>query len=455
MAGNGMGWLMVCLDVYIDGDLLHVQFTVREILKLIPAVRAYALENKIRLPTFSASPTPSPDQLVRDLYSLLTYTFSHDNDTKALINLFLTTTGFTLPGRQPGDIQRFIWDAYNTVPDLRDPAIMVAVSRLPSFRSAHNTANSSMRALQRELGVTDLDPLRDMQARHNWTMRRLRPVWTFNGGSSDIHDAQWTPDGERFAMSTPCTSDEYNRPGNLMLGFTNAGPPRVKMLYRHALRVRPAAGGGGVMERYEYTSVPSIRFGGDGRLLHSCGLDGCVKTWSARDGRWLGESAFDDQVVVMETSAAVDGLLAAGRSKGAVAVMQVNPEGKHESVRSLNLFDKTNKNKVYPAALAWGGVGFENLLVVGYDNEGNNSKSGGLGVWDVEKEVNLFKYWGHIKHPQRHFDVRMGQRGRFVTGSLRPGKAAGSIVRLWDLNTMSEVVECISNQSDLNCVTIS
>ncbi|KAH0610839.1 uncharacterized protein H6S33_011266 [Morchella sextelata] len=440
----------------VDGDLLHVQFTVPEIRKLIPAVREYALQNKIRLPNFSANPTPPPDQLVRDLYSLLTYTFSNDNDTKALINLFLTTTNFTLPGRQPGDIQRFIWDAYNTVPDLRDPAIMVAATRLPPFRSPTNTKNNSMRALRRELGTTDLDPLRDMQARHNWAMARLRPVWAFNGGSSDIHDAQWTPDGARFAMSTPCTSDQYNRPGNLMLGFNSAGGPpplpRVRMLYRHALRVRPTAGG--FFERYEYTSVPSIRFSNDGGMLHSCGLDGCVKTWSAGDGRWLGEVGFDDQVVVMETSAAVDGLVAAGRSKGAVSVIQINGSGTHDSVRNLNLFDKANKNKVYPAAMAWGGAGFENFLVVGYDNEGN-SKSGGLAVWDVEREVNLFKYWGHIKHPQRHFDVRMGQRGRFVTGSLRPGRIGGSIVRLWDLNTMSEVVECISDQADLNCVTIS
>ncbi|KAI5841870.1 hypothetical protein DFP73DRAFT_586131 [Morchella snyderi] len=449
----------------VDGDLLHVQFTVREIITLIPAVRAYALQSKIRLPNFSPSPTPTPAQLVQDLYSLLTYTFSHDNDTKALINRFLTTTNFSLPGRQPSDIHHFIWDAYNNIPNLRDPAIMVAVTRLPPLRSRNRRpesaiGNSRLRALRRELGVgADLDPLRDMQARHNWAVARLRPVWTFNGGSSDIHDAQWAPGGGgRFAMSTLCTSDEYNRPGNLMLGSSGAGaggaPPSVRMLYRHALRVRPT---GGVSERYEYTSVSSIRFSNDGRMLHSCGLDGRVKTWSAADGKWLGEVAFNDQVVVMESSAAVDGLLAAGRSNGAVAVIQVSGSGAHESVRNLNLFDRLNKNKVYPAAMAWGAAaGFENVLVVGYDNEaGANSKFGGLAVWDVERGVNLFKYYGHIKYPQRHFDVRMGQRGRFVTGSLRPGKADGSIVRLWDLNTMSEVLECVSDQSDLNCVSIS
>lgn len=434
-----------------DGELIHAQFTIREILVLACALLDYVSNKSIIYPAAD----PNEDTYV-DIHRLTAAVFEEHKDDGEMIEHLLQEYLYfpmdKLPGREKEDCVKFLLDCFYRIPDASDPSILVDLSARPLRTSTHvaRTIRDLGLRLPSRLGAVSV-----VESRANVAFNNLKPLWNFSEGSSDIHDIVWSSDGTRFGMATTCYNDMYNRPGNLMLGV--AEPYHVKMLYRHAFRVRQQTLGN--LERFMYATVSSIHFSNDSKLLYSAGYDGLVKVWRAKDGQWLSDIPLKHKIMLMNSSPITNHLIATGCSDGSINVLRLDAEGALAAkpyVCHINKSEEVRK-MLHPSCLAWGNEHVPNWLFAGYDTDIEGGNHGGLVIFDVERKVNLFKApRGGIAYPTRHFDIAMHSEGvSFVTSSANE-KGGGSVVRLFDIRDMAVDPVCFkSKQKDVNKVTIS
>lgn len=452
--------LLTSLFSLKDGCPVHIGFTQKECDILGHTVFKYLTEHPTGNSDFP-EPCESGDAC-EDLHNYLKTAFASIDPAKVrrIYNEDVKFQMDALPGRTKKDCVNFLVDATNKLPDSRNPIIMVDLSkcRKPKLRS------KGMVRLLRDLGLDSRSGPTRMEAsrvRANDAMKTFQPTWHFNEGSSDILDIQWSPDGARFGMASACYSDGYNRPGNLMLGTSD--PWKVKMLYRHAFKVRqqPLMN----LDKFLYATVSCVRFSSDNNLFYSGSYDGFVKTWNGKTGKWISDIPLGEQVLTMATSPHKDRLIAAATKSGSINLIRLDEAGKRAGeLHELHISkEDEEKQGLYASCLVFGNQLHPNWLIAGYDTDNDAQQYGGLAIFDVETKQVAFGLHKNKKrmYNARLFDIALHEEGRtFATASFqRPHKIHSpgihSAIRVYDVRHMNSPVLLKSPQRDINKVTIS
>lgn len=359
-----------------------------------------------------------------------------------------------LPGRTKKDCVDFLLDAIRVLPNPRDPFFCVDLS--VGEPKVGGEPKPQSRGVRRMLG--ELGPRTQMTERSDYAMSLFQPVWRFKDGASDILDIQWSSDGRRFGMGCVTFSDGYNRAGNLMLGASD--PWKVKMLYRHAFKIRQQEIGN--LDKFKWATVSCVRFSNSGSLFYSGSYDGSVKIWNGRTGKWIYNIPLDAEVVTMATSPVVDRVIAAATKDGSVHLIRVD-DGGPVRFDEVHISEEDEKKQgLYASCLLFGNQRKPSWLVAGYDTNGRQAH-GGFVIFDVQAGKTVFGVAknGKRTYNTRHFDIAMHDEGTtLVTASLqRPNKAHSpgihSILRVFDIRQMSNPMLLKSPQRDINKVTIS
>lgn len=361
-----------------------------------------------------------------------------------------------LPGRVKKDCVDFLIDATRAIPDPRDPFLRVDLLA----GGKPKPPSRGVRRMLEELGPRVHLPMEASRVRAAYAMSLFQPVWRFENGASDILDIQWSPDGARFGMASAAYSDGYNRAGNLMLGASD--PWKVKMLFRHAFRVRHQAVGN--LDKLKWATVSSVRFSNTGSYYYSGSYDGSVKIWNGKSGQWISNIPLNAEVVTMATSPLQDHLIAAATKNGSVHIIRLQ-DGEPEEVNELHIHKEDEKNQgLYASCLLFGNKRQPNWLIAGYDTSNDGQVHGGLAIFDVEAGKTVFgvSKAGKRTYTTRHFDIAMHEEGTMlVTASFqRPHKVYSpgihSALRVFDIRQMGNPVNVLkSPQKDINRVTIS
>lgn len=357
-----------------------------------------------------------------------------------------------LPGRIRKDCTDFLVDATDVLPDPRDPFILVDLSapKLPS------------RGVRRMLEELNLRGQPALRARMAHSMSLFQPVWRFENGASDILDIQWSADGSRFGMASATFSDGYNRAGNLMLG--TAEPWKVKMLFRHAFRVRHQAIGN--LEKFKWATVSCVRFSNTGSLFYSGSYDGSVKIWDGKTGQWIYSVPLKTEVMTMATNPSRDHLLAASTKDGTIHVIRLSDERDelgelYVNKAELHISKEDEKKQgLYASCLLFGNKRQPNWLISGYDTNNEGQAHGGLAIFDLETGKNVL---GLIKgkraYSTRHFDIAMHEEGTTLVAASfqrKYGTSPPTAIRVFDIRHINKPpIFLKSKQKDINRVTVS
>ena len=374
-----------------------------------------------------------------------------------------------LPGRKEEDVYKFIRDRHQA-----------AELGLP-FQSDDFTIHVSRPAPSHTLGSSSLRLLREMgsgffgfnsgreQTRAMESMIRdgMSPWRVFKEGSSDVVDISWSPDGSRLALCCKCCvifwlfseltflagctlNDEYNRPGNLMLGLLEQD--QIRMLDGHkVLRIPPVA----ALNPYLHSTVSTIAHSRDGQLLFSGSYDRTVKVWLGEDGTFVNSLDLQSEVLRLATNPLHDGALAAGLKNGDVKIFDLDVDG---NCRGEHLFAPLKKN-LEAVAVNWHGQVKPDWFIVGYDNKLEN-KTGDLVIFDARAMKTV---WSVVPGSTRQFDIFIHEiGGQFITAGAANGrgKSVKTQVRVWDFDNGSggrpcPVIAFDNPQDDINVVTMS
>ncbi|KAF8426628.1 hypothetical protein EV426DRAFT_702229 [Tirmania nivea] len=424
-----------------DGCLIHVDFTAREIETIVYHV-SESTGAKIH--------PREPDceflaRAVRQLLSLGEVIFT---------SCMRTAAGF-LRGRTTNDCILFAKDCLDPHAHSLSGSngfIRVLLSKKPSY---HPPESRQKLRLRRELGwgvdKTSIASEASRQIQHS-VIHSVKPWRVFKGGSSDILDVAWSPNGDKFVLGAATFEDVYNRAGNLVLGSVSAGT--AKMLHGHqVMRPEPING----MDPIQHTTVSRVGFSPSG-ILFSAGYDGTVKVWAPEQAGVpkVGERRFDEEVWVLAASPNHHNLVAAGTKNGRLELSSWDDDGTFLSAAPCVL-QKTISEVLHPACLAWGSSFHNQYLIAGYDTTNDRSVAGSLVIYDAESGRQFLKV---TPGSTRCFDVFSHPSGSFVAGcAARGAKSLGvkSTVRMFHITGTGAEIEfdVDSDQNDINCVTIS
>ncbi|RPB26320.1 WD40 repeat-like protein [Terfezia boudieri ATCC MYA-4762] len=424
-----------------DGYLIHVDFTAREIETIVYHV-SEATGEEIRR---RESDYEFLTRTVRQLLSLGEDVFTSCMRTAASI----------LRGRTTSDCILFAQDCLDSrthSPNGSNGFIRVLLSK-KTF--SHSPESRQKLRLRRELGwgvdKTSIAAEASRQIQYS-VIHGLKPWRVFKGGSSDIHDVAWSPNGDKFALGAVTFQDVYNRAGNLVLGSVSAGT--AKMLHGHqVLRPEPLNG----MDPIQHSTVSRVGFSPSG-VLYSAGYDGTVKVWAAEQAGAprVGERRLGEEVWVLAVSPNHHNLVAAGTKNGKLELSSWDDDGTFLSAEPCVL-QKTITEMLYPSCLAWGNSFHNQYLVAGYDTANDHSMTGSLVIYDAESGRQFLKV---TPGSTRCFDVFSHPNGCFVVGcAARGAKSLGikSTVRMFHITGTGAEIEfdVDSDQQDINRVTIS
>ena len=427
--------------VLLDGYLIHVDFTAREIETIV-----YHVSESIGAKILCSE--PDYEFLARTIPQLLSL------GKEIFTSCMRTAAGF-LRGRTTDDCILFAKDCLD--PRIHSSSgsndfIRVLLSKKPF---SHPPDSRQKLRLRRELGwgvdktSTASEASRQIQYR---AIHSLKPWRVFKGASSDILGIAWSPNGDKFALGAVTHADVYNRAGNLVLGSVNT--ETAKMLHGHqVMRSEPLNG----MDPIQHSSVPGVGFSPSG-LLFSAGYDSTVKVWAAEQVGVpkVGERKLGGEVVVLAVSPNHHNLIAAGTKKGILELSSWNDDGAFLSAAPCVL-QKTTAEVLYPSCLAWGGSFHNRYLIAGYDTNTERSMAGSLVIHDAENGIQFLKV---TPGSTRCFDVFSHPNGSFVAACAAKGaKTLGvkSAVRMFHITSTGAEIEfdVDSEQDDINCVTIS
>ncbi|KAI5787151.1 hypothetical protein EDC01DRAFT_779606 [Geopyxis carbonaria] len=274
----------------------------------------------------------------------------------------------------------------------------------------------------------------------------LQPWKVFKQGASDVIGVTWSPDGAKFALCCVEFSDEYNRPGNLMLGDVYSS--QVRMLDGHKVQ---APGGD------RHITVTGVEYSGDGQLLFSGSFDKTVRVWLGEDGAHLNTIKLEDEVSQLAISQTHDRVIAAACRKGETHVLSLDPYG---DLLSSHAFPAP-KPGLQSSALTWCNSTKPNWLLTGFSSKSDSGKGGGLVIYDAVAQKIASKV---MPAASGHFDVYMDAHSPYFATAAIAGAGNRSVkthVRLYNLaesapgRSTRNSLECDSPQADINRVTLS
>lgn len=339
-------------------------------------------------------------------------------------------------GRTKEDCLRFQQDYPDLILDYDIPKfIHISLPRPDCVKASlpHLLVRQHRRA---ELGFKT--PLSDRELRK---LCNLKPRSTFNHASGDVIDFKFSPINNQFALCCNTLTNDYNRPGNLLLG--DAMTEFVTTLDGHSDRLLG-------VERY-YT-VSDIRFSNDGQYLYSGSYDNTVKIWDTK-GEMLSSLTGHGRITALSTTSCSDRVIAVASDDGDIYLYDVmDPAKPGRTVL------KGQNERLCGSFLVPGQGWYIHWMLAGYEAKDGPS-IGALHIYDVPTGTMLQRVVPASNaqasayfHPGvNHFAV--GAVGHFNTA----GPNAKSVVRIFDARTQRATLEIgiDSPQKDINKVTLS
>ncbi|RPB01050.1 WD40 repeat-like protein [Choiromyces venosus 120613-1] len=357
-----------------------------------------------------------------------------------------------LEGRSAADLLAFL-------EDFSDEEIVDKYVEL-GIKSAEEAAervsiSSPVRRLRREMGYgvrvgrMDLDSsIRNAKAA---CMEHLKPHAFITGGSSDIIDICWSPNGRRFALAATTHSDSYNRPGNLMLGTLDQMD--VKLLDGHKTE-RPIEDRNPTLDNQLRSTVTRVAFSNDGCLLYSGGYDHTIKIWETEDGFLLDSVDLNGEVVDMALSKPHN-VIAGSTMNGWLELFRTDTHGE------THIAKFQEKGNLYASTIIWADQINPNWLFAVYDMKATKGSVKGMcAVYDASTKKKL----STIRPSSgRHFDMFLHQESStLATGVSNFSK---SLIRLYSVSQSSTgrgsgpksdlIGTMNSPQKDINVITVS
>ncbi|KAI9661423.1 MAG: hypothetical protein M1831_003156 [Alyxoria varia] len=284
---------------------------------------------------------------------------------------------------------------------------------------------------RRPTGIT-----RDMKTRGYDT---LGPSKMFKATSSDVNAVAWSPQGNLFAVGSFALTDEssmqYNRPNNLLLG--NFYTSELYELPDHAVKRHAERGVNATAEMqasqdpYLFSTISSVQFSPDGKVLFSAGYDGCVRLWNMcereEERRCTYRVPLGAEVDLLATS--TNGMFAVARQscKEPVRVYRYLyddgldditgfVDGSPIKLGSENA-QSLHQCHIIPSCLRWGSdmAIRERYLLGGFAAKDDELRRGEICLWDVEAGSKI----GMSINKRQVFDVAWSPTifGRFAVGS--------------------------------------
>jgi WD40 repeat protein len=385
----------------LQGTVLHVDFSDEEIACLVKLV-AQVVDTRYHL-------TNDPRENIQTLMS----------GTKTnVVEIFsaLKTTSTTLSGRRDSAILAFLKDAAAGILSKR-PEIVRMNTRKTALSKKDSLESIGSILLSREIRGRTRGPRREAPSRAKLmtsvedTLIR-EAEWTECAG--DIATITWLP-GDRFICGTVTHSDEhnqqYNKPGNLMIGSTST--KALRSIPGHQV-IRPVVEKGDnslpsmreTQDPWLYTSVTSTAFSEAEGLAFTGSYDDTVKVWKVNStdasmelcGTWLHEGHVNFVVTSPHHGMVAT---AADVRKGAIRVYNLDSgnlsespygtlSGKRADEQALRHYDTW---AYYPATIQWGKCqSVSHLLLAGYSPRSHNphddfpevmENTGELCLWDA------------------------------------------------------------------------
>ena len=252
---------------------------------------------------------------------------------------------------------------------------------------------------------------------HDIRERGLRPWRCLQGASKDIINAEWSPNGRNYAVSTSTELDDSSRPYNKEKNFlwgdvqsstlTELDAHHVPKPRSETLGNRANASDDDlstIVDDRLFTTVSSICFSADGRRMFSASYDRTVKIWSASPKRRAPKCLYTLQhegrveiLGVQQTSQHCLVATAQSMNLGAVRVYSVPGVNGRVELANQHLYPSVrfshnrDSKLLYPSALRWGTIssGTGHLLLGGFAEHrldvGEHDREGDLCLWDVQR----------------------------------------------------------------------
>ena len=356
-----------------------------------------------------------------------------------------------LKGRTAKDLLLFFQDCVYLEPDhgfiklSTDSAREAAkrVSSSPPLVRLRQEVGYGVRAGRRDLSSS----IRKAKAA---CMEYLKPQASFTGGSSDIIDICWSPNGRQFALASTTLNDIYNRPGNLMLG--NIEQMEVKLLDGHKTP-RPIEQRDPTLDNQMRSTVTGVAFSNDGSLLYSSSYDATIKIWESQEGFLLDSADLSGPVVKMSLSKPHN-VIAGSTQNGWVELFRTDDHGE------THIAKFQQNGGLYASTLIWADRINSNWLLAAYDTTAENRPGKGLcAIYDAStgKQLSTIR-----PSSGRHFDMFLHQEAKVLVTGV--SSSATNVIRIYDVNlssktgrgpqiNMCDTADC--PQKDINVVTMS
>lgn len=306
----------------------------------------------------------------------------------------------------------------------------------------------------------------------------------WKGGSHDVLNVSWSPNGTSYAAGTAALTDrhtmQYNRPNNLLFGniVTNTLTPlpdhRTPRPCPEQISsgLSPVVSASSVSDPWLYQSVSALSWSSSGERLFSASYDGTCKIWDARDTasvKCMKTLKHENRIDVMALSKTPRQLLATGVRcfDDSVRVYAPNEAGLDECYSLLSLPKRSGQEKEpFPHAITCLQFGCSNIsspfLIAGFasdEREGNGwpAIAGALGLWQIcESNLERRKV---TPFSQNVFDAVWAPNGPyFATGNAAPSlerkrNTINSQIRIYNAFQNHRILEFDCMALDMNAVT--
>jgi len=330
----------------------------------------------------------------------------------------------SLTKRSPGDVTNFLDDLYGKKVEAIPTVLSIEQSDPLAQTEASRAGQMPKLLLSREIMGNKLGWSRTY-SNFITSVRCIRedylePQVEWTNCAGDIMTISWLSNTE-FLCGTTTHSDshnqQYNKPGNLLLGSTVTNTLRA---YPDHRVVRPRVSSGenasesmvASQDPWLFTSVVSSDYDPSYGLAFTSSFDKTVKVWKPQDGSMvaLGTWKHEGRVNFVVTSKNSSGTVATAADvpTEAVRVYHLDPSNvsgsRYDSYSCTRVHDEdytpSDKWAYYPAAIRWGlAPEVKHLLLIGYsprsptgeDNEIPEDKmnTGELCLWDTSTRTQV------------------------------------------------------------------
>ncbi|KAI9803938.1 MAG: hypothetical protein M1833_000219 [Piccolia ochrophora] len=458
-----------------EGQVIHVDFSLPEMLALIPSINMI-IRPSDPISTHSRSSSPGGAHFIaRRLHECLSG--ASETQFSKIVRHARRQKAPTLRCLRDNDqdLLAFLRDASRECLSENPSSLRVGpliAPRLLHYRPPDYPAiPPKRRLLLGELGVghtkhgrSSTKAVLEQRKTELYDSLRLWRSWP-PGGSSDVMCLAWAPDGDAFTAGCAALTDDqnmqYNRGNNLLLGSL-AENCLKELPDHHVPRHRPESGPNSTEEMFNaldprlYQTITEVKFDPSGRQMYSASYDKTVKIWDTAMGSLLGSLQHEATVDVLATSSA-HGVFATGSQVIDDAVRVYSLDANEPSSSTFVSFTssrakKLTKEAMYPSCLQWGiHPAVQHLLLTGFtpsaDPDETLHRIGDLCCWDVNtgKQIKVYPA------AQNTFDCAWHPtRPSFATAvgaDSSANRGMRSYVRIYEPSSMT----AFSRNVDLEC----